>query len=59
MGGEDEEMHIKEDIDDDVGGLDINIEGREELEQAKRTMNSQTTIWTLIWMKLQPFPSGR
>ncbi|MGI6141254.1 MAG: DNA-directed RNA polymerase subunit beta [Caldicoprobacterales bacterium] len=35
MGGEDEEMHIKEDIDDDVGGLDINIEGREELEQAE------------------------
>ena len=31
--GEDEEIQLKEDIDDDVEDLDINIEGREELEQ--------------------------
>ena len=33
MTGEDEEIQLKEDIDDDVEDLDINIEGREELEQ--------------------------
>lgn len=35
MSSEDEEIHIKEVIDDDVEDLDINIEGREELVQAE------------------------
>ena len=60
MSKEEEEMEIKEEIEDDAEGLDINLEGREgpeELTKQQKPMRLQMTIWTLIWTQLQPSPA--